>query len=215
MIYTYYLIEENFKGITNDWTEVKDKTFRKQSRYKKFKNEEEARQWLDNGAMYENKPKSEDGLLFTIPKPKQQPIELDPDGVFCDSGTGRMNIPEVKVSDYLGQPLLHKVLGESNINEFGNYYLDKSKTNNYGELFALGCALRYALSNNKKNVYSDSNLVVNYWSKQIFKPQELSLDTIRLIVRVVELRQEFEALGGNVIRISGDYNPADLGFHKS
>jgi hypothetical protein len=31
---------------------------------------------------------------------------------------------------------------------------------------------------------------------------------------VAELRERFEAAGGSVLRISGDDNPADLGFHR-
>ena len=39
-------------------------------------------------------------------------------------------------------------------------------------------------------------------------------DTIELIKKVTLMRNEFEKKGGIVKKISGDVNPADLGFHK-
>jgi len=37
---------------------------------------------------------------------------------------------------------------------------------------------------------------------------------VELIKKVALLRTEFEKNGGTVKKISGDVNPADLGFHK-
>ncbi len=39
-------------------------------------------------------------------------------------------------------------------------------------------------------------------------------ETKLLSKQVTEKRLEFENLGGTITKISGDYNPADLGFHK-
>ena len=33
-------------------------------------------------------------------------------------------------------------------------------------------------------------------------------------MKVRERREYFESIGGKITHISGDFNPADLGFHK-
>jgi len=79
-------------------------------------------------------------------------------------------------------------------------------------------ALRYALEIAKKEkvkkVFGDSKLVIEYWSRYRAKRKELSAETVKLIDEVAALRERFEAAGGSVGRISGDDNPADLGFHR-
>ena len=42
----------------------------------------------------------------------------------------------------------------------------------------------------------------------------LPLETVELIKKVKQAREEFEKNGGIIEYVSGDYNPADLGFHK-
>ena len=112
--------------------------------------------------------------------------------------------------------MLKKLLRGTNWikNEFGNIQLEAGKTNNFGELigfyFALNCA-----KNLKYNVISgDSRLVIDYWSLGRFHESSLELDTINYINKVILLRKEFESNKGIVKHISGDINPADLGFHK-
>ena len=99
-------------------------------------------------------------------------------------------------------------------NEFGNIQVETGKTNNFGELigfyFALNCAKIL-----KQNVISgDSRLVIDYWSLGRFHESNLESDTINYINKVIVLRKEFEKNKGVVKHISGDINPADLGFHK-
>jgi ribonuclease HI len=38
--------------------------------------------------------------------------------------------------------------------------------------------------------------------------------TVSLLDETAKLRERFESTGGTVLRISGDENPADLGFHR-
>ena len=67
----------------------------------------------------------------------------------------------------------------------------------------------------KCNIISgDSRLVIDYWSLGRFHESNLELDTISYINKVILLRKEFEKNKGIVKHISGDINPADLGFHK-
>ena len=75
-------------------------------------------------------------------------------------------------------------------------------------------ALKYAKKNNIKVICGDSNLVIEYCSRGRYNSDGLEKDTVELIKKVTLLRTEFEKNGGTVKKISGDVNPADLGFHK-
>mgnify|MGYP001599598705 CR=1 FL=1 len=85
---------------------------------------------------------------------------------------------------------------------------------NYGELLACKYALQIAMQTGVKKVFGDSKLVIDFWSQGIAKKKELPEETYTLVVDVSALRRVFEAEGGSVERISGDDNPADLGFHR-
>ena len=61
----------------------------------------------------------------------------------------------------------------------------------------------------------DSSLVIEYWSNGKYNKRNMTdQDTIKLIEKVKNLRDDFQQQGGVVKHISGDVNPADLGFHK-
>ena len=141
-------------------------------------------------------------------------MELEKDGIYFDAGTGRGEGVEVRLTDYDGNSLLYEILEASKINKYGNYKLSDGRTNNFGELTGLFAALKYAKKNNIKVICGDSNLVIEYWSKGRYNSDGLEKDTVELIKKVTLLRTEFEKNGGIVKKISGDVNPADLGFHK-
>ena len=63
-----------------------------------------------------------------------------------------------------------------------------------------------------KKVLGDSKLIIEFWTKWRVK-KDVEENTFELAHEVAALRQKFEEHGGEVIRISGDDNPADLGFH--
>lgn len=189
----------NDRGIDKDWETCKS---RKALRYKSFRTEQEAKEWLLDGAKYD--------------KPQ---IKLD-EGVYFDSGTGRgRGITEVRVTDKDKNSLLkHLVNSKFNdflkskgwkINEFDNIELDVHKSNNYGELLGLYLALEIARLLGYQNIYGDSKLVIYYWSKGQYN--NLPNETVKLIEQVSKNRKNF---GGNIRYINGDFNPADLGFHK-
>ena len=186
-------------GTDKDWNTCKE---RKALRYKSFKTLQEAQDWLDGGAKYD--------------KPK---IELN-EGVYFDSGTGRgRGITEVRVTDKNKNSLLKHLITPRftqwlnnlgwKINEFDNIELDVHKSNNYGELLGLYLALEIARKLGYTDVYGDSKLVIYYWSKGQYN--NLPKETVKLIEKVTENRKNF---GGNIRYINGDFNPADLGFHK-
>lgn len=201
MYYAYYLENENIKDIVDSWEKCQKITKGKNARYKKFNNIEEAKAWLDNGALYT--PKSNDNTQMLIK-----------DAIYFDSGTGRNGYPEVKVCDVYGYTLLPFIISEKKINAYGNYFLNTDRTNNFGELSALYLALKYAIKFNVKKICGDSELVIKYWSKANFNKSKLDDETINLIYKVTKLREDFESSGGEILHISGDINPADLGFHK-
>lgn len=201
--YAYFLENENRYGIVESWDECKNIVSGKKARYKSFPTKQECETWLAGGANYEKKSELKKEIKKTLTE-----------GIYFDAGTGRGIGVESRVTDVQGNSLLHFNSYGYTPNEFGNIHLGKEKTNNYGELLGLLLAIDIANKSGYKHVYGDSNLVIYFWSKGIFKRDKLPLETVELILKVTELRKEFEKNGGNVEYISGDYNPADLGFHK-
>ena len=181
-IYAYYLLDSQESGIFYTWNECEQKVKGKKARYKSFKSEKEAQEWLKSGAEYEKKEKKNENLF----------LELEKDGIYFDAGTGRGEGVEVRLTDYDGNSLLYEILEASKINKYGNYKLSDGRTNNFGELTGLFAALKYAKKNNIKVICGDSNLVIEYWSKGRYNSDGLEKDTVELIKKVALLRTEFE-----------------------
>ena len=200
MFYAYELIDKKEQGIVLTWSECKKKVFGEKARYKKFKVRQDAENWLGDNTIwnsYHNKQKHK--TIF----PKKQLQK----GVYFDSGTGRKKGVEIRVTDSTGKDLLPLVC--DGLTEFKTLRLDRKKTNNYGELLGLFYALKVAEIIGEKNIFGDSKLVLNYWSLGIIKIK--NVDTVELSRKVTELRKEFQ---GKINYVSGDDNPADLGFHR-
>lgn len=197
--YAYFIpLSASFKtskqGVTDNWAECEPKVKGiAGARFRSFGNLEDAEVWLRSGADYA--------------KIKDYPL-----GIYFDAGTGRGNGVEVSVVNEKKENLLPAVLKKSKINKFGKELLPREFSNNYGELLALSYALKIALKGGVKNIYGDSALVVNYWSKGMVR-KERTAETIKLAKKVTVLRKKFEAGGGRITLISGGMNPADLGFH--
>lgn len=208
-VYAYYLVNSGTSGILESWEECKKVVLKKKARYKSFENIKEAQEWLDSGAKYEKKEKNDIEI-----KSKIFQSDIDCLAIYFDAGTGRGNGVEVRLSDYKGNPLLYKILPKEKINEFGNYYVAKHRTNNFGELVGLYAALVFAKKYDIKKIMGDSSLVLDYWSMGRYNAGNLESDTIELIKKVTLMRKKFENRNGIIEKISGDINPADLGFHK-
>jgi hypothetical protein len=69
------------------------------------------------------------------------------------------------------------------------------------------------IKENIKNIFGDSKLILDYWSKGFIK-KDMAEETISLANEVKKLRYVFEKEGGEIEHISGGSNPADLGFHR-
>ena len=203
--YAYFIINTNENGILENWAECQKKVSGKKARYKSFKSLLEAQEWLNSGANYEKKEKKDLTKLYS---------ELEREAIYFDAGTGRGNGVEVRLTDFDGNSLLYKIMNEKNINEFGNYYVSDTRTNNFGELVGIYTAFVYAKKYGTKIICGDSSLVIEYWTKGRYNSFNLESDTVELIKKTALMRNEFEKRGGTVKKISGDVNPADLGFHK-
>lgn len=201
----YAYLVDGESGIVDSWDECSRLTSGKVgARYKGFPTEEEAEEWLEGGAQYQDK-----GAWKA-----EEVAKLDEDAVYFDAGTGS-GVTEVRVTDREGTPLLHLALDKAIITRQGNYRLP-GRTNNYGELYAMNMALRVALKLGAKRICGDSKLVIEFWSKGHIKRMLTESDPklAELVEEVKEAREEFEAQGGEIERISGHINPADLGYHR-
>ena len=201
--YAFIIDNENYSKIVTSWPECQNATKGKNARYKSFKTELEAKEWLKNGGLYEDKK-----LKIQEAKNKLE------DGIYFDAGTGRGIGVEVRVTNRLGISLLDNILPEKMINEFGNYLAPQGSTNNYGELIGVFLAIDIALRERNFKIFGDSKLIIDYWSKGHYNKSSLNEKTINLIMKTAEKRVQFESLGGTIQHVSGDINPADLGFHK-
>ena len=195
--YYAYLLPNGTSGVTSTWKKCEDLVKNKNgARYKGFASKKEAESWLKAGAKYEIKTKKK---------------ALS--GIYFDAGTGRGNGVEISVTDKDGKDLLGKILHLGLINQHGKHLLPKGKTNNYGELLACHYAIMLAIKTKEKNIFGDSKLVIDYWSKGFIK-RTVGEETIKLALSVSEARKKFEISGGKITLISGNDNPADLGFHR-
>lgn len=201
--YAFIIERENIKEVVTTWEECQKKTKGKSARYKSFKKENDAWEWLNQGGIYENKKEKIELLKESLKE-----------GIYFDAGTGRGIGVEVRVTNIIGTSLLHETMPEHMINEFGNYHAPKGSTNNYGELIGLYLAIDIALKLGYKHIFGDSKLVIDYWSKGACNKTSLNEKTINLISKTSLRRVKFQELGGVIEHVSGDINPADLGFHK-
>lgn len=201
--YAYLLVDNNISDIVESWESCQKIIKGKKARFKSFSSEKEAKIWLEQGGIYENKKEK----LELLKK------ELE-EAIYFDAGTGRGIGVEVRVTDKTGKSLLYLLENKIKINEFGNYLAPKDSTNNYGELIGIFLALEIANILKINKIFGDSNLVLNYWSKGVFNKNNLNEKTINLIEKTTKKRENFEKNSGIIEYISGAINPADLGFHK-
>lgn len=193
----YYAYQVDIeRGVTESWPECQKKvTGIPAAKYKSFESRGEAERWLVAGANYAIKH------IAAVP------------GIYFDAGTGAGKGVEINVTDARGNSLLYRMLSENQLSKKGHYLIKGRATNNYGELLACKYALQIALEIRVGKIFGDSALVIDYWSKGHIK-KDMEEATIALAQETAKLRGHFERIGGQLLRISGGANPADLGFHK-
>lgn len=209
--YAYYNIKDGERGVVDSWDLCKVRVQGKQSRYKGFTTYKEASDWLEAGAKYEVNQERKEELESKKNENIKKRERLE-EAIYFDAGTGRGIGVEARVTNLSGKSYLFEYF-PSRVNEFGNINLGREKTNNYGELVALYCAIEIGEKERVYKIYGDSNLVLSYWSQGRYS-ETLPEETIKLIKAVIRKRKEFEVKGGKIDYVSGDINPADLGFHK-
>lgn len=193
--YYAYLLPDGARGVAEDWASCERKVKGvREARYRSFKSLADAEAWLGAGAEYEKN---------VAPKLIK--------GIYFDAGTGRGAGVEASVTDEKGNDLLWEAVSGKKLNPFGKLPL-AGATNNFGELTAAKYALQLALAKGVKRVFGDSRLILEYWSKGLVN-KTIPAKTVKLAKEVAVLRAEFEKKGGTIEFISGDWNPADLGFH--
>lgn len=193
--YAYVLPSNHIQGVALNWEECSEKVKGVAgARFKSFSSRTEAEEWIRAGADYRFKKE--------LPK-----------GVYFDAGTGRGDGVEVSVTNERGTNLLASLLGSSQINRFGKQLLEKG-SNNYGELLACKYAIEIALKSGISSIFGDSKLIIDYWSRGFIKRDQVAARTVELSKEVAALRKQFEKKGGVLLYISGNENPADLGFHR-
>lgn len=185
------------KGIVENWKKCEQIVSGVPgAKYKGFETFDEAARWLDAGADY--------GVKHIAGNA----------GIYFDAGTGAGTGVEINVTDAKGSGLLYLVLPEDSLDESGHYKVKRNATNNFGELLACKYALEIAQKIGTRKIFGDSALILDYWSKGYVK-QDKNEETIALTEEVKRLRENFEKNGGQLFKISGAANPADLGFHKN
>lgn len=95
-----------------------------------------------------------------------------------------------------------------------------TQQNNGAELLSMVAALRiaiYCINNGCliNYILTDSSLILNHWSLGKKNSDKLDELKIRYINECTYLRQIYENSGGNLLKISGSKNKADLGWHVS
>ncbi len=87
-----------------------------------------------------------------------------------------------------------------------------SQNNNGAELLALIAGLRIALATPEvTRIYTDSQLLLKYWTRGFFNRGKMDTKKIEFILLSIDLRKQFEARGGKILKIAGKDNMADLG----
>jgi len=199
--YYAYLLLDGESGVMASWADCEAKVSGRNARYRGFPTKAEAKAWLEAGALYEARPRA-------------ATADLPQDGVFFDAGTGGGKGARARVTDRHGVPLTYLAVDENRVDPDGNVPLP-GRTNNFAELFACNLALSVAQTLDAKIVLGDSKLVFDFWSLGHVS-LKLSCDQklVALARETAKARAAFEAKGGRLKRISGDVNPADLGFHR-
>jgi len=152
--------------------------------------------------------------------------------IYVDGGQNKLTLPDAYgcVTNNLGEDLLVSNMNYIDDLKFKEVELpigkriciivnfnDCFQQNNSAELMSAIVGLRIAINSNNKIKYicSDSKLIVDFWSKylKLETMEKMPLEKSNYVKMLIHLTKTFENIGGKLIKISGDNNPADLGFH--
>lgn len=212
----YCVRKGRVQGIYNSWDKCKKEVDGfKGAEFKSFLNLREAEEYMNNIVINTNNVININNINNTNNK-----------CIYVDGGHNKMsgNVAFASVVNGNGEDLIPQYINlfddielmEVNlpvgirtigIAKFGGL----KKEHNGAELLAMIMGLRIAINtNNYDIIYSDSQLIVDYWSLGKYNKLNLSDEKIKYINELIELRKIFI---GSIIKISGDNNLADLGYH--
>lgn len=206
----YAVITGNQTGIFRSWEECKKSVHRfKGSKYESFKTLEEAEDYVNNSTQYRKNLKVINCLYVDGAHNKfTGTIALASvvDENFCDKVEEfRYLFDDIELVTY-NLPVGIRTLGIANFNDV------KIHQNNGAELLALIMGLRIAIVTNLySTIFSDSQLMVDFWSRGYFNGNPNMDPKKKLYIEeLIGLRKKFN---GEIVKIPGKLNKADLGFH--
>lgn len=132
-------------------------------------------------------------------------------------GTGRGIGAEVRVTNSNGDSILYKLENHSNllINEFGNINLGNNVSTLYGELYAFYLALLIVDSSTYYKAIAGDNINALKCYFESHNTKNFSHYELDLINAILKLKEKInEKINLEIFYVSGDINPADLGFHR-
>lgn len=225
----YAVAKGKIPGIYKTWDECKENTSGFSGAiFKKFKTINEAENFIrENNISNNNIIEEIIEKIKTIDLSENNIINSNKNVIYVDGGHNKMTgkVAFASVVDYKSRDLVEKykyLLEDMELREvslpvgkrtiaISNFDNVSTQQNNGAELLALIIGLRIALENTKyKIIYSDSQVVVDYWSNGRYS-DKLGNEKIKRIEELIKLKRKFE---GKIIKISGDINLADLGYHK-
>lgn len=232
-------------GVYKSWSECQQQIYGIRSVFKKFPTLDEAEKFVENSSTKRklteegeerstnrvqsitnnNKPSSGDNVLYCDGGSNRQTRSNGQNEAWGSVvfGDGSDALSDISIHELL-QPLIMRQeqlpIGLRTIIVAVAKDV-KTQNNNFAELLAMYAACQIALyhpSGNKiDTIYSDSSLIIDYWSKgSISKTTCVKMDPMKLmyIEKLVESRFLFEKKkSGKVVKISGSENNADLGYH--
>ncbi len=217
-------------GIYDTWAECKVQTDKfPGASFKKFETKNEAEDFLiqdDAKKISPTKKCKVDAVTNLIPVGNVESTDI-----FTDGGQNAQTGKEEAwgcVTNAQGKCIIGSYLNlcaDMNIEEkllpVGKRWCIRAKfenveqQNNGAELLALITGLRIALTTHTCfRIHTDSNLLLLYWSKGIYNQMYLDPKKMAYILELSDLRKQFEAQGGVIVKISANNNVADLGYHK-
>ncbi|MDP3772107.1 MAG: RNase H1/viroplasmin domain-containing protein [bacterium] len=233
--YAYLLPNNGTRGITENWNECEKLVSGIASaRFRGFPLRKDAETWLAAGAPYEPKVKKKMpvGIYFDAGTGRGRGVEIS-----VTDENGKNLLHEVLSPEKINRFGKHWIFNDDATNNYGELlacfyalelalqHIEKLPSLRHAEPQAkhpdtLTGFLPHGTPTGARNdkdylhISGDSKLVIDYWSKGLVREKLVAPETIELAKKTAYLRKQFEALGGTITRISGDDNPADLGFHR-
>jgi len=212
----YSVYQGRVPGVYKTWTECKEQTdgFSGAS-FKKFSTREDADKSFNGQVAESVSEKREDEFCIYVDGAHNKVTRDEAWGSVVDQNGKDLIEPYKHLLDDMvlttkNLPVGTRTLIIAKFNDVSTQQI------NGAELLSLIAGIRIAQEIKCLTVCSDSKLMTDYWSKRLKPESKLKMDPLKSnwVEYLIKIRQNFEKIGGKIEKISGDDNPADLGFHK-